>query len=371
MNRDQRLMSAFSAVAALALGVAGAGTVLDDSLVDVVARDVHAGPDGRLTVQFLGDTMLGDRLQLLVDQRGQGYDWPFDAVRPALDADFTIVNAEGTISEHTTPWNPAKKFSYISRPAAAGAFARAGIDAVTLANNHAYDAGPVGLAETMRHLDEVGILSVGAGSDIARAEQPLLIRSEAGTIGVIAIGESYGHRVAGDRGGTLVLSPETVARGAAIARTAGADWVVAAVHWGDNYAPIGPAQRAFAQVFADAGYDLVVGTGPHHVQPIEFIGSMPVIYSIGNFVFGTRGRWAEYNVRGFGLAVDLELGRDGPPRLSVRCLVIDNMAVAFQPRLCSPAEARGFLPTLSPRLTMEGDVGVLRCDGCFARPKDD
>lgn len=366
MTRDQRLMGAFVALAVLAVSAAGAGVALDRSQVDVVSRDVPVGPDGRQTLQFLGDTMLGDEVQNLIDQRRQGYDWPFDAIRQAVTADYTIANAEGPISEHTAPWNPAKKYSYTSRLESAGAIARSGVDAVTLANNHAYDAGPDGLADTMRHFDTVGVPSIGAGPDIARAEQPLLLRTAAGTVGLISIGESFGHRAAEDRGGTLVLSPETVLRGAAMARTAGADWVIAAVHWGGNYAQIDPAQREFARVFADAGYDMVVGTGPHTTQQVEFVGSMPVFYSIGNYVFGTPGRWASNNARGIGLSVELELSRDRPARITMRCLVTDNLAVSFQPRLCSAPEAQAFLPTLSAHLTMQGDMAVLRCSGCFA-----
>jgi poly-gamma-glutamate synthesis protein (capsule biosynthesis protein) len=219
----------------------------------------------------------------------------------------------------------------------------------------------------MRNLDAAGIASVGAGPNRARAEQPLLLRTPFGTLGVVSIGESYGHRATEDQAGTLVLSRETVQRGAALARAVGADWVVAAVHWGDNYAPINAAQRAFAHEFADAGYDLVIGTGPHRTQPIEYVGSMPVIYSIGNFVFGTNGRFAHFGAPGFGLSVNLELTRDTAPQVSVRCLLADNMAVNFQPRPCTPEEAAAFLPSLSTRLAVQGEIGLLPCDSCAAR----
>ena len=83
MTRDQRLMAAFAALATLAVGVVGAGISLEGSpTVLAVSRDVPLGPDGRLSVTFVGDTLLGDAAQQLIDQRGN--DWPFDAVRPAL-----------------------------------------------------------------------------------------------------------------------------------------------------------------------------------------------------------------------------------------------------------------------------------------------
>lgn len=165
------------------------------------------------------------------------------------------------------------------------------------------------------------------------------------------------------------MRPDTVRRGADLARAAGADWVIAKLHWGDNYAPVSAEQRYWAQQFADAGYDMVVGSGPHIAQPIEFIGSMPVVYSVGNFVFGTRGRFADYEVPGLGLAVGVELSPDGVNELSVRCLLTDNEVVSYQPRPCTAEEAAAFLPTLHPDLALQDDVGVLPCR-CFTRPDD-
>jgi hypothetical protein len=371
MTRDQRLITVFAALAVLAGSTAWAGTALEQPPPPPsVSRDVPTGEDGRVSIQFLGDTYLGDQIQTLSDQRGQGYDWAFEAVRSVLTADFIIANAESPISDRTEPWNPTKKFSHASRPAAADAMARAGIDAVTLANNHAYDTGPEGLADTMRHLEAAGIASVGAGLNLARAEQPLLLRTEYGTVGVISIGESFGHRVTEDQGGTLVLGRETVQRGAALARAAGADWVVAAVHWGGNYAEIDDNQRLYAPEFAQAGYDLVIGHGPHRTQPIGYIGSMPVIYSIGNFVFGTNGRYAQFGAPGFGLSVNLELSADKAPQISLSCILTDNLTINFQTRPCTPELSAAFLPTLNSQLVVEGERGILRCAGCFTPRRD-
>lgn len=371
MTRDQRLIAVFAALAVLAVGAVGAGIVRDQPPpAAVVSRDVPLGPDGTLTLQFVGDTMLGDEVQKQIDQRGAGYDWPFDGVRASTtEADFVMAVAETPISDHTEPWNPAKPYSYSSRPDSAGAMARAGIDAVTVSNNHAYDTGPVGLADTIAHLDAVGIASVGAGPDLARAEQPLLLRTEIGTVGIVAIGESFGHRVTKDAGGTLEIDPETVQRGAALARAAGADSVIAFAHWGDNYLPINPEQRAAAEQFAAAGYDMVVASGPHFTQPIEFVGTMPVVYSIGNFVFGTPGRWAKFGVPGLGLVAELKLSPDREPQIAMRCLVTDNSLVDYRARFCDRAQAQAVLRSLHPQMMIQGDadVGVLPCPACFAR----
>jgi len=363
--RDRRLIAVFAAIAMLASSVVGAHLALGDlPAVPAITRDVPLGPDGTLSVQFVGDTYLGDKTQPLMDQ--WGYDWPLALIRPALTADVVVANFEAPMSPLTQPWNPAKKFSHSARPEVAGALVRAGIDAISLGNNHVFDVGPVGLADTMRHAEAAGLATFGAGPDLARAEQPLLLRSEIGTIGIVSIGESFGFAADADAAGTVVLSPETVQRGADLARSAGADWVIAAVQWGDNYTPINNAQRHWAPQFANAGYDMVIGAGAHIAQPIEFIGSMPVFYSTGNFVFGTNGRYRQFGVPGYGLVVSLELSRGSGTRLSVRCVVTDNSVVQFQPRLCTPAQAQAFLPTLNPGMVVDGDVGTLPCT-CFPR----
>ncbi|GAA1244003.1 hypothetical protein GCM10009609_04190 [Pseudonocardia aurantiaca] len=374
MTRDQKLIGVFATLFVLTAGVVGAEVVREAPLppVPTILRDVPTGPDGRLSIQLFGDTMLGGEFPLLIQQRQQGPDWPFDAVRSHLaGADYVIAAAEAPISDHVEPWDPSSASVFVSGPEAAAVMARAGVDALSLATDHAFDTGPVGLADTMRHADMAGVSTFGAGPDLPRAEQPLMLRTEFGTIGIVGMGESFGHRAGAISPGTMVLSPEAVQRGADLARAAGADWVVAVVHWGDSYQPVAPRQRYWAEVFATAGYDLVVGSGPHYVQPIEVIGSMPVLYSVGNFVYGTNGRYQQLGIPGFGLSAGFELSRDAPPRLAVRCVAADNRAVEFQPRPCNPAETLAFLPTLNAELEVQGGLAVLRCGTCFAKPDEE
>jgi hypothetical protein len=367
MTRDRRLMVLFTALSLLAFGGVWVGTVYHDGPAAAVTRTVATGPDGVATVTLLGDTYLGGKLQQLGDQRGAGYAWAFDGVRPVMAADFTILDAEGPISDLTQPWNPLKIFSHSSRPAAAAALADAGVDAVTLGNDHVYDVGPGGVTDTMDRLDDAGIAAVGAGPNRTRAQQPLLLHTAFGTLGVVSLGGGSGSRATDDQPGVAVLDPAAVQRGIDLARAAGADWVVAVVQWGDDYAAVNSLQRSSAQEFARAGYDLVVGVGPHSTQPIELVGGMPVIYSVGNFVFGTDGRFAQFGAPGYGLSTELELGPTRAPRVAVRCLATDNRALDFRARPCTDTEARTFLPTLNPTLGVSGNLGVLPCAGCFAR----
>jgi hypothetical protein len=357
-------MALFGTVAVLTGGVAGADVVeVGTPLLQVVSRQVPVGPDGQISLRLLGETMLGGEYPRLAAERGPAYDWAFDAVAPSLaDAEFVLAVAGAPFTDITVPSDTGGAGSvHTSPPPAAAALGRAGIDALSLATDQSFISGPDGLADTIGHADAAGIATIGAGSDLAQAEQPLLLRSELGTVAVVGFAENLGHRAGPDTAGPMVLSPEDIQHGADLARAAGADWVIAAPHWGDSYAPVQPRQRYWARVFADAGYDLVVGTGPHIAQPIDYIGELPVIYSLGNFVYGTTGRYASLGIPGYGLSADVVLSRDRAPRVGVRCIVTDNQQAGFQPRPCGPGEAQAFLPTLDPELDVQGDVGIVPC----------
>ena len=126
MKRDHKLITVFAAVAVLAVGAVGVGITRTDPPPPplplpppppaVVSRDVATGPDGVLSVQFVGDTMLGDAAQPLIDQFG--YDWPLQFARESLTGDFVVATAEAPISTITLPWNVEKKYSYSTRPEA-------------------------------------------------------------------------------------------------------------------------------------------------------------------------------------------------------------------------------------------------------------
>jgi poly-gamma-glutamate synthesis protein (capsule biosynthesis protein) len=200
---------------------------------------------------------------------------------------------------------------------------------------------------------------VGAGSTPEKAGAPLIVKTSAGTVGIVAMGEDFGElaRVSDTQPGMTVMRPDRIKSAYFQAKAAGADWVVAYVHWGDNYAPVNAQQRYWAKLFADTGYSMVIGTGPHSVQPIKYIDSMPVVYSVGNFVFGTPGRWAEYGVKGYGLLVTANIGNTST--LSLQCIVTDNAIVRYQPVPCSTQQSKQVLTSLSPDVKIRDGVGTL------------
>lgn len=310
------------------------------------------------TILWAGDTLLGDAAQPLLD--AAGYAAPFRDLLPLPAADFVIVNAEGPITTRTAPWDTGQRWSYRARPPAADALAAAGVDAAGLANNHSLDRGPGGLADTRRLLEAGGVATFGAGMNAEEAVAPLLIDTPYGRVAVVGFGEDAGRdRLAtATHAGSLVPTYTAVQRGIDRGRAAGADWIVAFVHWGTNYRNVTGEQRRWAQRFAEAGYDLVVGHGPHLAQPIDFVDSMPVVYSLGNFVFGTPGRY-DGDAPGYSIMVRVELAVDGFHRATIHCLLTDNDRVAFRPRFCPEAEARDVIGALHPRMTVVNGIGAV------------
>src|SRR5437588_10649849 len=100
-----------------------------------------------------------------------------EVIEHIANADAFVLNLECCISDRGSRFpDPRKPFFFRGPPVAAERLAELGVDAVTLANNHALDYGPVALLDTLRHLHGAGIAALGAGADEARARESLTLR---------------------------------------------------------------------------------------------------------------------------------------------------------------------------------------------------
>ncbi|WP_392544406.1 CapA family protein [Oryzobacter telluris] len=362
LTRDRRLIATAAGVFLLSVGgLAAHAAIAEPPAPAVVARQVDAGADGVLTLTFAGDTMVGDGAQTLVDT--QGYDTVFTQAEPLLDGDVVIINAEGPITTASTPARPGAPYSYASNPRTAAAMAAAGVDVLGLGNNHVMDMGPTGLRDTRAAAATSGMTTFGAGENLAEAERPLLLTSADEKVAVVAFGEDFGPtmRSTADRPGMVSFSADRVVRGLDLAHRAGATKVIAMVHWGDNYAAVNDSQRLWGRTLADAGYDLVIGTGPHTTQPVETVSGTPVLYSLGNFVFGAPGRFTTFGQIGVGLVADVSWADhgNGPGSVTFRCLQTDNDEVGYVPRPCDDGHLASARLLLGPEVTWTGAVGTV------------
>ncbi len=204
-------------------------------------------------------------------------------------ADLAVVNLETPISTRGTP-APDKPFTFRAPPAMAGALAAAGVDLVSLANNHALDFGVDALLDTFTYLEQAGVRWVGAGRDAAEAYAPAVLDTPAGPVafvGLTRILHTLAWAAGPDRPGLASAYDEAAAVAAVQAAAELADLVVVQIHWGIERADCPDAhQRNLARLLTEAGADVVAGHHPHVLQGLQTRADGTLVaYSLGNFVW--------------------------------------------------------------------------------------
>ena len=217
--------------------------------------------------------------------------------RRLASADLTVGNLESTLSLNGEPTQGGDSFG--GTPALLKPLRRAGFDALSLANNHVGDYGPVALVESVERMAASPIEPFGAGSSLGAASRPAVLEA-GGTrfafVGFNAIGETP-QAFPGEVGALSVRMPPRT--GSALNQddldhvlgivrrvSRQADVVIVLPHWGTQYVHTPePVQRVVSRQLVAAGADLVVGGHPHWVQGMDDVGGVPVIHSLGNFVF--------------------------------------------------------------------------------------
>lgn len=242
----------------------------------------------------------------------------FDGVREEFErADLVFVNLEEplTNSSRVTPYkNPAAVAAgrdYILRsrnPEVPRILKEAGIGLVGLANNHMLDYTEEGLEETLRRLAEAGPPWVGAGRK-PEAERAYVFKRRGRRVALLAFSDVIptNYEATETRLGIASSKEEEDLRRAIEQARRHADDVVLMMHWGgQGRHSITPRQRRMGQVAAKAGCDAVIGMHPHVLQGVEYIGRVPVFYSVGNFAFPSSSAAARECV-----LVRLAFGREG------------------------------------------------------------
>ena len=201
--------------------------------------------------------------------------------------DRVVLNLEGPLKGRE-PGN-GEVLLYQSETSAA-VLERLNTAAVSLANNHTMDGGEDGLSRLFSALDELQIIQVGAGTDLAAATQ-LRVLSEAGKrVGLLAFGWGVEDCIAATSGraGVAPLDDKLVLKTIRQSRPL-VDCLVVCFHWGYEYEllPL-PVHRQLAHAAIEAGADLIIGHHPHVIQAVETFRGKEIYYSLGNFYFGSR-----------------------------------------------------------------------------------
>lgn len=260
-------------------------------LLGLVAGSVAAQPAperGEIILRFGGDVLLGGYYEAAA---GDSVCLAFRGFDGLAVADVAMVNLENPVT--TRGVRVPKPYNFRMHPRFLRALTEAGIDLVTIGNNHVFDYGKEGLFDTISYLDSVGVKHVGAGRNREEAHRAAVFHVKGVTIGFLAYyggGEAPG---AGKKSGGVARRDLPGIREdiAALKKEHHAGYVVVNLHWGTEKARFPDnAQRAFAREVIDAGAHAVIGHHPHVLQGIERYRGGVIAYSLGNFIFGGNSR---------------------------------------------------------------------------------
>lgn len=236
-----------------------------------------------LTITAVGDIMLAGM------DLAQGIDFPFDSTRALLQsADIAIGNLEAPFGFGGKPFD--KKFTFRVSPQWGPSLVHAGFDVLNLANNHILDYGVGPFFHTLHILDSLGLVHCGAGVNRDSAEAPAILCRNGIRLAFLGFSLTYPEAfwATAKRPGTAFPEKNRVAF-LIDSLQSYVDLIVVSYHWGKELHAFPEAyQREFAHLSIDAGADLVLGHHPHVLQGIEFYKNVPIVYSLGNFVFGSR-----------------------------------------------------------------------------------
>lgn len=247
--------------------------------------------DEPVSLLFSGDVLLSNYVLNAYDKAGGIHGVLDDGYRQLIDdADFFFVNEEFPFSDRGTQ-APDKQYTFRLPPEKVSMLVEMGVDAVSLANNHALDFGTDALLDTCDTLDGAGILRTGAGADLEGAKRAVEVEIQDKKIAII--GATRVIPVAdwatfGDNPGMLATYDPAILLEAIKALKAEYDYVIVFVHWGVERAERPEEyQRNLGRQYIDAGADIVIGSHPHVLQGVEYYKDKPIVYSLGNFVFGS------------------------------------------------------------------------------------
>ena len=237
-----------------------------------VATTVETEPQPiRYVLTFAGDCTLANQKGAsltsgFIGTVGQDYDYPFaDVIDYFKNDTATFINLEGTLTDST--YSEDKMFVFKGPKEYINILTRGSVEFANVANNHIYDYGQQGYNDTLALLDEHGIA-------YAESKKTVLFEVADGLkIGVYSVAGAY--------------NTNGLAQNIKALKKAGADIIIASMHWGQEYYYVpNMDQVTIARAAIDAGADIVYGHHPHVLQKIEQYKDGIIFYSLGNFSFG-------------------------------------------------------------------------------------
>lgn len=242
--------------------------------------------DSMVTLMFAGDVNLSNLVK-------KDYKLPFAKMDEYRAADLSIVNLENPLTRSTLN-NTNQQQKSIVNPSYVKALTSGGVDIVNLANDHTLGYEQKGLLETIETLKDAGIHSLGAGKTKKEARRPKIIEVKGQKIAYL---NYYDTDIQPTAPSVNVNSRNKDRISSDIQNLREqVDWIIVNYHWGVELSEYpGDWQIDMARMTIDQGADLVVGHHPKVLQGAEIYQGRPIVYSLGNFIFGdTSNKESDY-----------------------------------------------------------------------------
>ena len=283
--------------------------VFDDAFSDIV-------PSGQLRsarIRAVGDLMVHEKQLKIAYQSDGSFDFhkQYELIADSLgDADYTIANLETTLGKYK-----GKNYSGYPRfntpETLLDTVHDAGVDFLTLANNHMLDRLGGGMVQTVNLVEQYGFAHGGANRTQQEKDTPVVVTVNGIRIGFLCY--TYMTNDMEDKCSSKVvkyginyLQKANFASDVKKLRAAGAEVIIALPHWGSEYKRLpGDTARAAAKKLVAAGVDVVLGSHPHVVQPIQYVKATGadgksrvglVAYSLGNFISNMTEQYTDSGI---------------------------------------------------------------------------
>lgn len=353
-----------------------------------IAKPVGEDRDGdeKFVITFAGDTSLGD---YYLKKPGLGKEYErlqrdpisfFKKVLPLTKgSSFFILNLETVLAdEPVSPLEGIKKWMGWDSPGRTlSVLKKLGVNAVSLANNHAMDFGPEILKQTRRLLNEAGIQTFGAGDSLKEAAEPIKIqcKGKKSNKNIYVFGamlvkwekrfrEDYNYYATKNSPGVNIFDPKRICNNIARLRKSEPDaLIIVFPHWqGYDYKLIAPEIKDVCNKLIGSGADFVFGQGTHTYGHFDETDEGGIVYSIGNFVFNSPGRYGKLDALPYSVIVKLELSEsvtDWCVDYKLYPIFSDNKVSGFTPQLLVETnELNTFLKLVNEDLPMESKIDL-------------
>jgi poly-gamma-glutamate synthesis protein (capsule biosynthesis protein) len=261
-------------------------SAFEESVEQSVSQSVYQPASQQTEISFVGDILLDRGIQAKINVFGPNY--PFQKVKGLLESSNVAM---GNLENPAAVCGRAvsyKQYTFRAKPQNLKGLRWAGMNLVSIANNHILDYGREAMLETMQNLEKTQVACIGAGNSIQEAFMPYFLENNDEQIAFFAasrvIPNTSWYATEGRPGTAGAYNAEQLIQ--AINKVSKDSFVVVYLHWGDELKTIpNNTQRQLAKKLIDHGADLIIGTHPHVLEGFEYYKGKLIAYSLGNFIF--------------------------------------------------------------------------------------